>query len=220
MPAPPFLARRGAYAAARQQVTKRTVGEAFSGSTTPPGITVLPLNANAPTTVSVSGGIMREGNSGTSGSPFYTAVQMPEVMGTDIVKVTATNGAIANVDRAFGCGLSSADGTKMVFAYGGGNSNQARIATLSGGTVSLVGTGASTFFTSSSDILGVYPTLSGSDIVWRMQKNGVDTAVVWTDTGAAFGFPGRIPVLIFRHFYTGGTQYVSPGVRAWTAADL
>lgn len=209
-------------AASRPSVTKRSVGLTFAASTVPPSTVVVPLNAGAPTTVAVdSSGRMQEGNSGTSGSPFLTATLWGEVMNTDFYDSSVQNANVATTDRAIGAGLSNSDGTRIIFFFMAGNTNAARIQTLIGGVLADRGTSAAVYSASGADILTLRPAIAGADIVWTVYKGGVPTAVTWTDTnGATFGWPGRYPCGIFRHFYQGGTQYKSPGIRSWSANDL
>lgn len=192
----------------------------FTASVTPTGLVAVPLGTNAPNTVTVNASSqLREGNNpaNTNGT-YFTAGVFAEVMADGPYSVSVGNASISTSDRGIGGGYSSNDRATMVFFIMCGNTTTCRIYTWVGGTLTQVGTAASTFTTSGSDVLMIKYVISGADIIYTVYKNGTATACTWTDTGGAtIGIPGRHPLASFRHTYS-GSNFASPGIKSVSAA--
>lgn len=210
-------ARVGAVAAARRQ--KRSIAYTFSGSTKPAGITDVAMGSFAPTTTSVSGGVIREDGSlgGVDGS-YHTAAVWGEQMATDLYSSQVTNGGLNTSNRGVGAGLSTANGSKIVAVVMRGNTDPATLITWISGTLSQRAALAGLYATAGQTI-SIVPSLSAGIWTFTAYKNGSPTGLSWTDSGAVFGTPGRYPCAVFNHLYSFG-QYSSPGVSAYAAADL
>lgn len=198
---------------------KKSFSYTFSGTTKPAGIIDVALNSGASNTTTVASGIIREGSSTATNGTYYTLAIWGVMMNTSYYTSSVTNGLLANSDRAMGPAMSDATGTNVVFATVRGNSGNTTIATSISGVVTTQATSGSIFSNSSSDVIGLVPTVSGGIYTYTLYKNGVATALAWTDSTNIIGTPGRYPGGAFRHLFSSG-QYSSPGIRAYAAADI
>jgi hypothetical protein len=197
---------------------KKSYNYTFSGTTKPAGIIDVAINAGAGTT-SVSGGIIREGNSTASNGTYHTASIWGNVMNTSYYTVSATNGALSTTNRGFGPGMSDSAGTKIVYVIVCSNTSAATIQTFVSGTVTTQASLAGLYATTSTDIITLVPTVSAGLYTYTVYKNGSVTALTWTDSSSVVGLPGRYPCGVFKHIYSSG-QFTSPGIRAYAAADI
>ncbi len=165
--------------------------------------------------------ILRESNNtGTTTQAYFSAFVFPEVMHTPLFSITAGNAALSTTDRGIGAGMFSADGTKGVFFIIAGNTTPLRIYSWTGGTATVQGTTSNQFSTSSSDLIRLQPSMSGSGVVtWNIYKNGTLQTATWTDSSHVIDLPGRRFGACFRHAYSNG-QFASPGIKSMAAQDL
>lgn len=198
---------------------KKTFSYTFSGTTKPAEIIDVALNAGASNTTTVASGIIREGSSTATNGTYYTLSIWGVLMNTSYYTSAVTNGLIQNSDRAMGPAMSDATGANVVFATIRGNSGNSVISTGIGGTVTSRASSSTVFSNSTSDVITLVPTVSGGIYTYTVYKNGTATALTWTDSGSVIGVPGRYPGGVFRHVYS-SSQFLSPGIRAYAAADI
>lgn len=200
---------------------KQLFSMVFSGTIKPSGIIDIPLTTGASNATTMSSGILREGNSIASNGSYYTLSLWGVETSTDFYTSSVTNGLIASTDRAMGPALSNSDGSKVICSLHTGNAGSSTITTFIGGVMTHRFTSTSATFRSSSstDVMTLVPSVSGGVWTYTVYKNGTALAMSWTDTAGDFGAPGKYPSGMFRHTYSTG-QYVSPGIRAYSAADI
>lgn len=233
MPAPPFLARRGAYAAARQQVTKKNVSHTLT-TTKPAGMLETASRASL-LPLQISGGRLLESNpGGASWAPhhWYGGCPVGDKMNTLIYRATMTvsnssagtdRGALVFVGAHNGSG---GDGLRNLvwFRIRGSGGLKAVIGTKMGDpdtamhTDRLVST--SNYLVSANDTIGLEISVSGGIYSYQGLKNGAPLAdCLWTDTGGIFGTPGYIWGCGGYSVYSGG-QFWSLGAYGMSCLDL
>lgn len=167
----------------------------------------------------ISGATLQEGSSTASNGGYNSLFVLPDVLSiTATVSITVTVGALSVVanNRAVGCGIASADGSKAVYIRFASQSSTASINSWAGGTETSRGT--STQLATAGDTLTLTGTLSAGVWTWTVKKNGgADiAALTWADSTHAIDLPGYKPAIAFRHQYASG-QAPSRGVAALSA---
>jgi len=215
MVAAAHAARAGAAAAAR--IAKKTIAYP-SFTQVPAGTTDIAVTPGAgPVTFNTNR--LVEGNSTATSGAYHSVAAMPDVMSTNFFSATVTNANASTTSRGMGAAVISADGTKVLMCVLSGNTATAKIISWTGAGTETTQASASVFSNSSSDTIELRPSVSGGVVTWTVYKNGVATALTWTDSGHLLDLFGARPGCAFRHEYS-GNQFPGPGVKALTAADL
>lgn len=198
-----------------------SVSLTFSGTTKPAAFVDVGLGANAPTSTTMSGGILKENAPAAVDGTYYTITIWGDQMGTTFYSSEVTNGASGpSSDRGIGPGMANAAGTLALFAIVFANTTAARLFFWNGTTLTQVGTTQATFSSSGTDTLKLVPSLSAGVWTYTLWKNGVATTVAWTDSSAQFSPPPKYPCGAFRRIRSAGAAYPSPGIKAYAAVDL
>lgn len=201
-------------------VAKKTVTYA-SFPTVPTGTVNVACTVGAGV-VAATSGALREGNSTGGNGTYISLAVLPDDMGLDDFSTTVTNAGLdSSSDRGAGGGNASADGTVAVFAVlsGTGKGVAGQIYTWVGGMLTGQASQSSVTWVKNNTI-ELRPAVDADDVVtWTLYKNGVATALTWTDEDHLVDLPGSHPALGFRHQYSSG-QYSGPGISALVAQDL
>lgn len=202
-----------------EQVLKKSYSYTFSGTTKPASIIDVAVDTGAGTTT-VSGGVIREGNSKTTNATYFTASIWGVQMGTNYYSSTVNSGNLNSTNRFVGVGMSDATGDNIIFcavpSQNGGYTSiiSTRIA---GGARTTRATSTSTYV-SGTQTVALIPTISAGVYTYTVYVNNV-SKFSWTDSGGVFGVPGKYPCGMFGHIYS-SAQYGSPGISAYAAADI
>jgi len=171
--------------------------------------------------VTVTSNCLRDGNSTAANGTYWSLAVLPDDMGLDDFSTTVTNAGLdSSSDRGAGGGNASADGTVAVFAIlcGTGKGVSGQIYTWVGGVLTSRASQLSVTWVQ-NNTAALVPAVSDGVVTWTLYKNGVATALTWTDDDHLVDLPGAHPVIGFRHAYASG-QYAGPGVKALMAQEL
>jgi len=218
MPAPPFLAQRGAYAAARQQVTKKNVSYSFASGVKPAGMLEDASRADMLPLVIRGGNRLGEdpANGGSGSSHWYGSAPVADAMATVLYRATMIVGnGSSGTDRG---ALVWVGGKDAVGDPGIENCVWFRIRG-SGGLACVIGskqglllpgavttrvTGANAIV-SPSDTIGLEISVSGGIYSYQGLKNGTPIpSALWTDSTNIFGTPGKLWGCGGQSTYSGG----------------
>jgi len=211
-----FAARNVMFTAG---VAKKSYSYTFSGTTKPAAIIDIAINTGAGATT-VSGGVIREGNSTAKDGTYHTASIWGVRMGTSYYRSIVTSGNLNSTNRLIGVGMSDATGQNIVYCVVPSQNagyTSAIITRIAGGARMNRSTSTSTYVNGTQTV-ALVPTISAGIYTYTVYVNNV-AKFSWTDNNSAFGTPGKYPCGIFGHIYS-SAQYVSPGISAYAAADI